>query len=435
MKKLQEVSRNPESDQGVNKQVSRFSAAYWEARVFRPTYTRNGETFTVAEWYAQPQFASRREKVALGTNNREEAGRKAARFYKTIRSKGWDEALRQFAPERSRPDVGTVGGYLKACKSVFNGRPRTWSMYAYSLRKIAMEIENGRGEDESKYDPFHKVWQAQADGLDLSSLTAESIKSWKTDFLATAADQQRAPRNVNSFLLNARTLFGKRMIARLTENKLPTVPNPFDGVPLEKTGGDAKYVSTIEAAELLRLAKNELATKDPESYKVILLALGAGLRRGEIDMLRRSELGEREAVIRIREHEFFKAKTQSSLGDVYVDPALLAEIKRHVTGDGVFVIEPKTQPALNRAPGYYRCWQTLEEVTKWLRAHGVEGKKPMHTLRKEFGSLVNAATDIHTASNQLRHSTIKVTSAVYADNRRRGAVPIGAMLNGKAVTK
>src|SRR5262245_46491448 len=100
MIKHHEVSQNPQSEQQVNKQFSRFSAGYWESRVFRPKYTRNGETFEVAEWYAQPQHAGRREKIALGTNTREEAGRKAAKLYSTIRSKGWEEALRQFAPDR-----------------------------------------------------------------------------------------------------------------------------------------------------------------------------------------------------------------------------------------------------------------------------------------------------------------------------------------------
>jgi integrase len=66
----------------------------------------------------------------------------------------------------------------------------------------------------------------------------------------------------------------------------------------------------------------------------------------------------------------------------------------------------------------------------------VNSKKPLHTLRKEFGSLVNQATDIHTASRQLRHATIKMTAAVYTDHRRRpgSAVPIGAMLNTPAKT-
>ena len=36
-------------------------------------------------------------------------------------------------------------------------------------------------------------------------------------------------------------------------------------------------------------------------------------------------------------------------------------------------------------------------MTAWLRAQGVEGDRPLHTLRKEFGSIICAAADIHTS--------------------------------------
>jgi len=52
----------------------------------------------------------------------------------------------------------------------------------------------------------------------------------------------------------------------------------------------------------------------------------------------------------------------------------------------------------------------------------------LHTLRKEFGSIICAAADIHTASRQLRHSNLSTTAAYYADNRRRVTVPVLEML-------
>jgi len=55
---------------------------------------------------------------------------------------------------------------------------------------------------------------------------------------------------------------------------------------------------------------------------------------------------------------------------------------------------------------------------------------------KEFGSLVNQATDIHTASRQLRHATIKMTAAVYTTTAAPwAAVPIGAMLKPQRAAK
>src|SRR5208282_496398 len=94
------LMQNPQSEKEVSKQASRFSAVHWLGTVFRPTYTRGGETLEVAEWYAQIQHAGRREKVGLGTNDKQTASRTAARFYQTVRSKGWDAALAELDPER-----------------------------------------------------------------------------------------------------------------------------------------------------------------------------------------------------------------------------------------------------------------------------------------------------------------------------------------------
>jgi integrase len=427
-------SENGTSEQAVNKQASRFTAAYWASRVYRPTYNRNGETFEVAEWYAQIQHAGRREKVGLATNDREAASRKAGRFYQTLRSKGWAAALVELDPERAAPrNVETVGGYLSTCEPLFDGRKITWIGYAYAIRKIAREIATGRDDSAEKYDPFHKTWQVEADKIKLAVLDPLSISKWKRESIQAAGNspvaQLRARRNVNSFLLNARTLFGKKMARRRTAAKLPTVPNPFDGVELEN-GGDVHYVSTIQAKDLLSAAKAELEQSDPEAYKVILLALGAGLRRGEIDSLCTTQLDFQQSQIRVMTTDMFQTKTEGSEGIVFVDPGLLDELKKHLGSDSLFVVAPTVAPSENRAPGYYRCADVFKSVTAWLRAHGIASTKPIHTLRKEFGSLVNQATDIHTASRQLRHATIKMTAAVYTDHRRRpgAAVPIGAML-------
>jgi hypothetical protein len=54
----------------------------------------------------------------------------------------------------------------------------------------------------------------------------------------------------------------------------------------------------------------------------------------------------------------------------------------------------------------------------WLRAHGVESSKPIHTLRKEIGSVIASEHGIFEASRYLRHSDIRITSAIYADKKK-----------------
>src|SRR5260370_9200423 len=84
---------------------------------------------------------------------------------------------------------------------------------------------------------------------------------------------------------------------------------------------------------------------------------------------------------------------------------------------GEFVIESARQPKPEVTYFYYRCQQNFEKLTGWLREQGVNADKPLHALRKEFGSGINATFGIHAASRALRHADIGITSQVYTDSR------------------
>jgi integrase len=98
---------------------------------------------------------------------------------------------------------------------------------------------------------------------------------------------------------------------------------------------------------------------------------------------------------------------------------------------GLFVLESELKPKPEAKFGYYRAAHTFDRLTTWLRGKGVLAHKPIHTMRKEFGSIINESADIYTASRQLRHSNIATTAAYYADNRKRVAVPVGTMLGNR----
>lgn len=434
------TAQNPESGKEVAKQGSRFSATYWMSRIYRPKYLQDGEYIQVSEWFARIQHAGRREAVGLSSNNQEEASRKAARLYSTIRTDGWDAALRKFSPERSNPqNRTTIGDHIKLVTGVLRVRDVSLRKYAYCLRRIAMDAAGQNSEDETKFDPANKPWRDKADKIKLAVLSPISIETWKTDFLKKAGtsptDQTAARRNVNYFVRNARSLFGKKVQKKFRELGLPAFENPFNGVELERPGS-TRYVSMIKPDELLAKARRALRNKDADSWKVILLSLGAGLRRAEIDGLRVGQLDQGAASIHVVNHEHFEAKTDESIGSVQVDPSLLEELRRDLEGNTGFVIEPDTAPADGpRAPGYYRCEDTFVRAAKWLRANGVDSDRPIHVLRKEFGSIINAQSDIFTAMTQLRHSNIATTAAFYADNRRRSTVALGEMIKPKKTAR
>lgn len=77
---------------------------------------------------------------------------------------------------------------------------------------------------------------------------------------------------------------------------------------------------------------------------------------------------------------------------------------------------------------YYRCEPTFEDVNEWLRKHGVNGGKPLHTLRKEYGSLLTRSYGIHAASRALRHADLRTTSEHYSDLTARVTPGIGRLV-------
>jgi integrase len=411
---------------------SRFSPTYWRDRIYRPRYVRDGQRFSVTEWYARIQHAGRREQIGLGTNFREDAARRAARLYQTVRAKGWDRALKEFAPDKTqRTDCPTVGEFLTAVEQVTGLNPRTLRGYTVSLRWVTARTFGIEGSEE-RFDykgDGNRKWRERIDRVSLDKLSPQRVEAAIAAFIASAGTnplaQQKARRSGTSMARQARALFSPKLLRKLP---FVSVPSPFAGVHLEGAR-PVRYDGTINAAALLRDGRTELAEQDPEAYKALLLALGAGLRKREIDNLTWPQIDAEQNVVRIQTTETFQAKTAGSEGAVYVDPGLIAELNQHrERATGLFVLESKLPPRPESPVSYYRAGATFDRLNVWLKSKGVLAHKPLHTLRKEFGSLINASADIYTASRQLRHSNIATTAAYYADNRRRVTVPVGAML-------
>jgi integrase len=70
----------------------------------------------------------------------------------------------------------------------------------------------------------------------------------------------------------------------------------------------------------------------------------------------------------------------------------------------------------------------MQALADWLRAQGMEERKYLHTLRKEFGSLVAQEHGIYAASRALRHSDIQVTAKHYLDKKQRISIGLGRLL-------
>jgi integrase len=224
----------------------------------------------------------------------------------------------------------------------------------------------------------------------------------------------------------ARSLFSPK-IARHLAIELPT-PLPFAGIAFEPRQS-LKYRSSFDVLELIKEARSDLAQSDTELFKIFLLAVMVGLRRREIDLLEWQAFHWDSGVIRIEPTRHFHPKSEDSIGDVAIDPELMEIFRGYrARAKSEFVIESSCEPKANVLYHYYRCRAAFKKLAKWLREHGIKADKPLHTLRKEYGSQINAVHGIHAASRALRHADIRVTNEYYTDSRARVTPGMGHLL-------
>jgi integrase len=182
----------------------------------------------------------------------------------------------------------------------------------------------------------------------------------------------------------------------------------------------------------LKLANKELRPSDPPVYMIFLLGVAAGLRRKEIDLLEWSSFRFNENAIRVEPTLFFHPKSQDSIAEIHVDPEIMAIFRQyHAKAKGSFVIPSGKAPKTVSRGDYYRCESHFDVLNAWLRSKGVNTQKPLHTLRKEYGSLINKVHGIHAASKALRHADISVTNNFYTDSRVRVTPGLGKLFRRK----
>jgi integrase len=416
--------------------VGKNSANYWIRRLFKPV---NSEGVESPHFSMKVQYKGRRVAFTLGTGNKTAAAAKAALIYNDLLALGVEGALTKHRPKIEGEQVATVGEYLKAAQAVMDVRGSTFAVYSIALRRVAGDILRSRAQRKAKVKA-KRLAREKVEQASLSILTPEAVQKWRLAFLARVdgdARKGRAARiSANFVVRQARSLFAPRIVKFLKALRLPD-PLPFSGVEMFPRES-MRYVSKIDAGEILRKARGELAEQAPAQFLVILLGIAAGLRRGEIDRLPWNHIDFRKRQIFVEDTEAGAVKSSDSRGAVDIDEKTIELLRGfHAKADTKFVIDaPQAEEAeFSRPWGQrYRCSSVFEKVNAWLRANGVEGNKPLHTLRKEAGSMIATQHGIFAAAQFLRHSDIKVTAEHYADKKTRTTIDLGKLLDAGAET-
>lgn len=401
--------------------MKKAHANYWLGRLKRNQYRVQGTVRECGGWSVQMQAAGRRQRVTLTRSGKHQAAAQAAEFYQHVKVEGWDSAIKWLNPDSQAGRETTVGSLIAHVEGLGVVQARTLSSYAYALRWFAKQ-HLGMDGDESRFDAKgggNAAWRAGLDGVPLRALTPQVVQRIVDRYVKTRSkdplEERKASTSARTLIRCARSLFSKRLLKRIAL-PLPS-PLPFAGIELP-AAPPTRYVSTVNVGALIEAGRAELRGSDRAVWISILLGLMAGLRKGEMDRLTWSHVRWNESKIWIATTVAGAAKTQASEGLVRVHGSLLEELRAwQANGAPADWVLPGRE-AMPTDSRDYRCDSLFGRALVWLRQHGVEGEKPLHLLRKEYGSYVAQTADLITAAHQLRHANIATTAAFYVEPRR-----------------
>ena len=407
----------------TKRKFAKTDVRYWETKVgFQTPASR---TFS-----CQIQHANRRMIIGLGTANRAQAAFEARQLYVALKANGWDETLRRRRGGAEKKSDVTIGEYLEAVREKSLLRPATTESYAVALRMIAGEITGRKSK-------------AHRNAIKLRSITDDKVEAWRAAYIKRKAANPLAEKSARITCEQPDIACQGALLRRHGGEGSRCGRGPRPCSLRQRQGRERNAAAlplTFDIVALVESAKEELATERPELFKIFLLGAMAGLRRHEIDLLQWRAFLFGEGVIRIETTEHFRPKSASSEGDIHVDGELLdvfRGFRARAKSDSDFVIESSGSSDVTAVAGsydHYRCHCEFVALCKWLRSHGVISSKPLHALRKEFGSQIHARYGLLAASEALRHGGVSVTARHYIENKHRSVLGFGHLLKSEERT-
>jgi len=406
---------------------------YWRDKVFQRATDTSGKP--CGDYHIRFSNGGVQKRWPLNTANRDDAAAKARDIWKHIKTHGEDSALTKFKPWTVKPAVEikpiTVGEFIEAVRAVAPVRPPTFLTYERKFRFLVSQLEHV-DESRAKYDYVNGgslQWREKVNTVPLATVTPAKVLKWRVRYIGQAGknplQQNSAKQTAASILRNSKALFNAKLLRNLSL-ALPS-PLPFEGVDIGKRPR-TRYRSRINAPLMVKLAQDELKPAHPELYKIFLLSIGAGLRRCEIDKLLWKQFEWHNGTLSIEASEYGNVKTEASAEQIDLSEDMIAYFKdQFAQSESEFVISPATEPGQPKHWHHYQCDRHFNDFIDWLREKGVEARNPIHTLRKEFGSLINQQFGLYAASAALRHSNISITREAYVDRKERIALDLSAL--------
>ena len=417
---------------------------HWASRLKKRTFLqRDGTRVEVPDYQVRIQHLGRAAYFNLKTANAAEAAPKAREIYVFLIANGWEATLAKYKPQPTQ-----------------NSEDLTIDEFADRYRGALKEVE---------YPPLKRTAERYIKSLSLIcrtvavnrilQLTPPKIKEFKRNYMKTARGKGRDENSIkiscNAHLRSAAAIFSKQMIEAYSPGGL-SIENPFTRIAIRRVeikpytpmnrdlldliwedsvklrDGDPNFQigkqspqsepmsGPVEKKKRNRWKSPDWTQPHPESFMVLVLELGVGLRRDEADWAQwdwffTDAKGRRYIEVKKTQHFTPKGKRRRVIP---IEPALWNAIQEWYQEGDVFIIPgnppiiytPETEP--NNI--HYRCERHHRILVAWLRMKGINDDKPCHLLRKEFGSYVATSFGLFAAQRLLGHSSAAVTEGFYA---------------------
>jgi integrase len=396
----------------------------------------------VSNYAVRMSCGNRQRSLSTGTPNRDHAAEIARDWYVFLTKHNWSEFDAKFrnatsatvTPQSVKSSGVTVGDFLAAVRAESDLHRQTVADYERAFRTLVVGILAMGTRGKARGRDNRQKWRASVDSVPLAAITTDRIQTWRKAYIERAKDDEllrrRYTTSANSYIRRSKALFSKRILNKLRSIKL-SLPLPFDGV---ESGGrpDNRFYGISGGASIEDLIPAAVAELNTEVLKVFVLATGLGLRRREIDVVEWSWVDFDNATLTIRPTVDYRLKSHASASVLPLEQEILMLMRGwRSLAKGRFIVESESGLAGRNS---YRCEEAFQALIIWLRQKGVDDLKPVHALRKVFGSRIAMTHGIHAASSALRHRDISTTAASYIDTRTRATAGIGALLSGKQVS-
>lgn len=315
---------------------------------------------------------------------------------------------------------------------------KSWDAAVTDLRGKKV-VRKGEDPDHATMELLYRAYMAQAanpvksatlknnlQALDrlmrkCGAATVSGIRQEKIKF----TDENRS--SLFSEIAGASSVF-KPAALTFYERRGIRLENPFKGMEKPKKTPDP-YVPMSDKGR--QKVWKECGKQDGTIEMITLLALGCGLRRSEIDKARVSWISKQrgKAVFSVQQEEDFIPKSRVSrsfpVSDAIVKRIMSVRRELNPEKDDPYLIPDSA----SKSKGL-RLMRHYKKISAWLLKMNVPGNNRLHTLRKEFGSLVATKHGIFVASKYLGHSSVVVTEEHYASLVKQPDIDIGSLIDG-----